>query len=321
MERLSVSAIKMLRCPLCMARLQRGDKEMLCVDTSCSRHFPVVDGVPVLINEAESVFSVDDYISRRATTVGLRKPSRLSTLLGKCVPGINRKIKSRHNFEKFVSLLHDQESAPKVLVIGGRVAGQGMESLLVNPSIELVESDVAFGPRTAVICDAHRLPFESGSFDGVVAQGVLEHVVDPYKCVKEIHRVLRGRGLVYAETPFMVPGHCERYDFTRFTHLGHRRLFRWFDEIDSGAVCGPGMALAWSYRHFVMSFTTSGMIRKILYVFTAFTSSFLKYFDSFLIDKAGTIDAAAVHYFLGRKSDTALPDRELLKKYRGAQLL
>ena len=94
-----------------------------------------------------------------------------------------------------------------------------------------------------------------------------------------------------------------------------------FDEIDSGAVCGPGMALAWSYRHFVMSFTTSQMIRKLIYVFTAFTSFFLKYFDRFLIDKAGTIDAAAVHYFLGRKSDTALPDRELIKKYRGAQLI
>jgi len=305
-----------------MARIQRVDEEMLCDDTACGGRFPIIDGVPVLLNEAESVFSIGDYISRRATTVGVRKQSRLSTfLLQNCIPSIGRRVNSGHNFEKFVSLLLGQSSAPKVLVIGGRVIGHGMESLLVNPSIELVESDVAFGPRTTVICDAHSLPFASGSFDGVVAQAVLEHVADPYRCVKEIHRVLKGQGLVYAETPFMVPGHFERYDFTRFTHLGHRRLFRWFDEIDSGAVCGPGMALAWSYRHFVMSFTTSQMIRKLIYVFTAFTSFFLKYFDRFLIDKAGTIDAAAVHYFLGRKSDTALPDRELIKKYRGAQLI
>jgi len=55
-----------------------------------------------------------------------------------------------------------------------------MKSLVDHPPIELVETDVAFGPRTAVICDAHRLPFENASFDGVVAQAVLEHVADPY---------------------------------------------------------------------------------------------------------------------------------------------
>ncbi len=82
------------------------------------------------------------------------------------------------------------------------------------------------------------------SFDGVICQAVLEHVLDPYRCVEEIHRVLRPNGLVYAETPFMQQVHGGTHDFTRFTHLGHRRLFRKFAEVDSGVVCGPGMALA-----------------------------------------------------------------------------
>jgi len=133
--------------------------------------------------------------------------------------------------------------------------------------------------------------------------------------------VLKKRGLVYAEIPFVIPGHFEQYDFTRFTHLGHRRLFRRFDEIDSGAVCGPGMALAWSYRSFRTSFTTSKIVRKLIYAIAAFTSFFLKYFDSFLIDKPGTIDAAAVTYFLGQKSDAVLSDREIIRKYRGLATL
>ena len=59
---------------------------------------------------------------------------------------------------------------------------------------------------------------------------------------------------MYAETPFMQQVCVARFDFTRFTHLGHRRLFRWFDEVRSGPVCGPGMALAWSYQYFLLSF-------------------------------------------------------------------
>ena len=55
--------------------------------------------------------------------------------------------------------------------------------------------------------------------------------------------VYKDDGLVYADTPFMQQVHMGRYDFTRFTYLGHRRLFRKFEEIDSGAVSGPAMAL------------------------------------------------------------------------------
>ena len=80
-----------------------------------------------------------------------------------------------------------------------------------------------------LICDANDIPFENGSFDGVVLQAALEHVADPYRCVEETHRVLKEKGLVYAETAFMQQVHGGRYDFTRFTRLGHRRLFRRFD--------------------------------------------------------------------------------------------
>ena len=93
-----------------------------------------------------------------------------------------------------------------------------MDPVVNNPAIELVETDVSFGPRTALICDAHNIPFAEGSFDGVVAQAVLEHVLDPYSCVAEIYRVLKPAGLVYVETPFMQQVHMGRYDFTRFTH-------------------------------------------------------------------------------------------------------
>jgi hypothetical protein len=77
------------------------------------------------------------------------------------------------------------------------------------------------------------------------------------------------------------------------------------------------MALAWSYQYFLWSFTTSRALRAFLSAFATLTSFFLKYFDAYLIDKPGTFDAASGYYFLGRKGDRLLSDRDLIKLYRG----
>jgi SAM-dependent methyltransferase len=234
------------------------------------------------------------------------------------IPSLSKRIKTKENYLKLARLL-GEDSPSKVLVVGSGDAGGEIDSLISNCSFELVKTDVTFGPRTVLIRDAHDIPFDDETFNAVIAQAVLEHVVDPYRCVEEIRRVLKKHGLVYAETPFMAQVHFGRYDFTRFTYLGHRRLFRRFNEIESGASSGPGMALAWSYRYFLMSFTSSPSLRALLWAFSGFTSFYLKYFDHFLIDKRGAMDAAAVYYFLGRKEDNVLSDRELIKLYRGAQ--
>ena len=70
--------------------------------------------------------------------------------------------------------------------------------------------------------------------DAVCVQAVLEHVVDPAGVVAEIERVLKSDGVVYAETPFMQQVHGGAYDFTRFTELGHRWLWRRFATIERG---------------------------------------------------------------------------------------
>ncbi|NNE07365.1 MAG: methyltransferase type 11, partial [Gemmatimonadetes bacterium] len=131
------------------------------------------------------------------------------------------------------------------------------------------------------------------------------------------HRVLKHGGVVYAETPFIQQVHGGRYDFTRFTDLGHRRLFRKFEEIERGSACGPGMALAWTYQYFLMSFATTRVTRALLRDFASLTSFFLKYFDSHLVDKPGTQDAASGYYFMGSKEGRVMHDRELIQQYRG----
>lgn len=316
--RLSHNMHELLCCPICHAKLKQTAEQLECTGPECAAQFPIVNGIPVLINEQSSVFSIDDIISNSKTFFGNTNEGKLKDTIRRFLPTISRNIKGKSNYRLFREVLLRQSISPRVLVVGGRILGQGMESF-ANTAIDFVESDVSFGPRTMLICDAHDIPFEDRSFDGVIVQAVLEHVVDPYRCSEEIHRVLQKDGVVYAETPFIQQVHGGRYDFTRFTHLGHRRLFRRFEEIDSGAVCGPGMGLAWSYEYFLLSFTTSRKLRALIRVFARLTSFYLKYFDYYLINKPGTLDAASGYYFLGRKTGQTLTDRDLIKGYKGAQ--
>ncbi|MCL1463445.1 methyltransferase domain-containing protein [Argonema galeatum] len=317
--KLTESTQKLLCCPVCRSKVVWENEQFQCTNSQCKSNFPVVEGIPILIDEKSSIFSFEDFLNYKDTTFDFQSQSKIKQFVSNLLPDINANVKGKKNYDKFLDLVMQQNARPKILVVGGGIVGEGMEDILSNPAVEIISSDVSFGPCTALICDAHDIPFADNSFDGVIVQAVLEHVVDPNRCVEEIHRVLKPNGVVYAETPFMQQVHMGRYDFTRFTHLGHRRLFRKFEEISGGPVCGPGMALAWSYQYFLLSFVKNKAAKNFVKAFTRLTSFWLKYFDYFLIDKAGTFDAAAGYYFLGKKSDRVLDDRELLKLYKGIQ--
>ncbi len=293
---LSSDMMDRLRCPVCRSALVA----LRC--TGCAREYPARGDVPVLLDGSISLFRPEEIVPET-----MRKPG-----LGRFLPELGENLKAAANYRRFVELV----GRGRVLVVGGRILGEGMEAL-ASSGLELVETDVALGPRTQIVCDAHSLPFADETFDGVIAQAVLEHVLDPVRCVAEMHRVLKPAGLVYAETPFMQQVHAGAYDFHRFTHLGHRRLFREFDEVDSGAACGPAMALAWSFTYFLQSFATSTRQRKVARAVGIMASYPLRFLDPLLIDRPATIDAASAVYFLGRKSGEPLPDRELTRQYRG----
>jgi SAM-dependent methyltransferase len=272
-----------------------------------------------LINTDSSIFSIKDFINQGNNSI-LKTKSKLERFIIDLNPSINLNLKGQENYKNFTQFILKRNNNPKILIIGGSVLGQGIEPLISGSSMEIIESDVVLGDNISVICDAHNIPFKDSSLDGVIVQAVLEHVVEPYICVEEIYRVLKEDGLVYSETPFMQQVHLGKYDFTRFTHLGHRRLFRKFEEISSGPVCGPGMALAWSYQYFLLSFVKSEIARNLVKGFARLTSFWLKYFDYFLINKSGSFDAASSYFFLGKKSDKILTDKELLSLYKGNQL-
>lgn len=308
---LSHYMIKNLQCPVTKSALTLSSGVLQSVDGNCL--YPLVNGCPVILNENNSLFKIETFRKEIQTTINLNQ-SRLSKFLANLMPSSSVNLKAKGNYKMLINSLPKKA---KILVLGGSYKGEGMQDFYSNRDFDLVGSDVSFGPDCDLICDAHDIPFKEETFDCVIVQAVLEHVVDPQRCVKEIYRVLRPDGYVYAETPFMQQVHMQQYDFTRFTHLGHRRLFRCFVEVKSGPVGGPGMALAWSYIYFLRSFSSSATISRYLVLFGRLTSFFLKYFDYLLIDKPGSFDAAAGLYFLGQKSGNILSDSNLLTQFKG----
>lgn len=320
-----------LRCPACRSPLLRLEDRFECRGIACGKRYPLVHRIPIFINDASSVFSIEDTVKQSSPhsdsgasyPMSSRHRGYLRAMWNACrrfFPNVSKNYRAHENYAQLVSLLKEIGPRPRLLIIGGAIAGIGSRGVLGDPTIDVVETDVAVRSRTMLVCDAHDLPFADTCFEGIIVQAVLEHVIDPHRCVAEIYRLLIDGGLVLAETPFMQPTHLAPYDFTRFTHLGHRRLFRHFEELSSGPTCGPGMALALAYTGFLTSFCRARWTRRIMRHFSAFSGFWIKYFDRYLLDKPGSYDTAAGFFFLGRKIvGYTLSDRELLTLYKGPQ--
>ena len=311
-----VDIADLLACPRCRASLRSVDDAMLrCTRTACpyaERGFPVLDGQPVLVDFERSILDADDVLASGAATLIARRPRGGWRRVARHVL-FGRNRAAARAADAVLAHRPDGDAPPLVLVVGGATIGAGADALYAAPDIRLVGFDVYRSAHTTFVADAHDIPLADGSVSAVWVQAVLEHVLEPATVVQEIWRVLRPGGVVYAETPFMQQVHEGAYDFTRFTHGGHRWLFRRFAELDSGVVAGPGTQLSWSIDHAVRSLTRSPLLGKV-----AKAACFWVRALDVLAGPRFALDAASAVYFLGRRSTDALTPKDMPGYYRGA---
>lgn len=298
-------------CPVDRKVLFKTDENLRCCH--CDREYPIINGIPILLNEDESVFRISDYCKSTAysgasgyggtldKTSGLKRAyRRFARRLSEApVPGAGL---------DFISQILDEIPHAKILVIGA-----GERHYRGN----VTYTDVAFAKGIACICDSHDIPFLDESFDAVIADSVLEHVCDPQRCVSEYMRVLKPRGFVFASIPFLQPVHMGAHDFTRFTYLGQRRLFRWFDEVASGRCGGPVYSGIHLFREQLLSLTDRHVPQTVLRLLGLLVTYPVRYLDPFFTRSNQSFNSGCAFYFLGRKREIPIPDREIISMFQG----
>lgn len=302
-------------CPVCHDALQHGGAGWTCQGPACRREYPLAGGRAVLISPENELFDVGQY---RAPATRRRPPWAPLT---ERLPTLSADLQDRAVYDRLIDLAQEDapRRPPRVLVVGSGSHTQAQWRARFRrtaPTITLC--DPSPDSPAEVAADAAQLPFRDGAVDVVITEAVLEHVPDPHRCVGELTRVLRDGGVVYSELPFMQQVHAGAFDFERFSHLGHIRLFRDFVHLDSGLVAGPGTAAGWALDALCKSLVRSRSATRVVGVVTRLSFFWLKYLDRLTRKAPAALDGASCTYFVGRKTTQALPDRELLAMYRGA---
>ncbi len=112
--------------------------------------------------------------------------------------------------------------------------------------MDIVNSDYHNRVVPDLAWDAQHIPLENESVDSAMATEFFEHYFDTQNAMKEIARVLRPDGVLFATVPFIWNLHEVPYDEYRFTPFSLRKHLEkaGFHNITIGALGGWKRALA-----------------------------------------------------------------------------
>ncbi len=273
---------KILACPKCKKGL---NKKLVC--SSCKKKYRCINNKPVFIKiqSASTDKTLDFFIKNIKWII----PS----------PSFNVFVKSNMKFFKKNML-----KKSKILIIGGGTHKLAKGVNILSEHLEnTINLEIVDGPLVDVIGDAHHLPFKNNSFDLVIIKAVLEHVKYPKIVVDEIHRILKKKGFVYAEVPFMQGVHGRPYDFQRYTKYGLETLFENYKIVKSDILIGPTASIIWIFREYLAILFSFN--NKYLYYFFNLVFGWIffpfKYLDIILIKLNYANNIAGAYYYIGKK--------------------
>lgn len=156
---------EVLCCPACKKGELAFIKDNQCVCEACGQTYPIREGVPILIVPGRSVLDPLQLAESEFSLFEAVPRSLIDRLIAKTTRPISRNVAAESNYNRLAADLSRSESESRVLIVGGSVMGAGADKLLNMNSATFIETDVCWGPRTQLICDAHDAPFKSETMD------------------------------------------------------------------------------------------------------------------------------------------------------------
>src|ERR1700732_275898 len=101
--KISVSIRELLRCPVCKAKLALMGDRLECTRPLCRSSFPIVEGVPILLNENASVFSIAETRPAGVAVAGVS--SHIKRALHRVLPDTSNNVKGKQNYHRLAELL------------------------------------------------------------------------------------------------------------------------------------------------------------------------------------------------------------------------
>jgi SAM-dependent methyltransferase len=305
-------ASNILCCPVCHGELRESETDLGMRDCEgCGQNYRINATNKLVLLPPRSVF-VEKSNEFQAASPVRRRPvvaQKLGMRIKRIVfPSTSQCRTAR---QQFVTKLTSSPQISKILIVGGATVGNGVDAIIHSPALESVVIDVYDTDVVDYIADAHSLPFKSEQFDGVWIQAVLEHVIDPVKVCSEITRVLKKKGVLYSEVPFLQDVHEGAYDFTRFTLSGHRNLFRNFIVLAHGSVDEGHVQMCWAIRSYVRTIPMLSLLETVAFYGCATLLRLLVMFQ----DKEKILDSASSTFLLGEKSTVMIKDDEVISFY------
>ena len=129
--KLSGAAKLQICCPSCKSSIDisKANDSIKCTNKECSLVFPVINGIPILIDEKTSIFLIDDIIQNKNTFFGDRSGC-IKRILLKFIPEISVNVRAAINFRIFAQHLLEKNTNPRVLITGSGIKGHGIDALL-----------------------------------------------------------------------------------------------------------------------------------------------------------------------------------------------
>lgn len=226
---------------------------------------------------------------------------RLSKFFDNCQYFVVKKIYGDHNDSVQVKAAINR----LFLLLPDKFVGLnvGAGKTRLHPNIKNLELEP--GNDIDYVGSVNEIPCDKNSFDVVIAQEVLEHVVSPSLAITEIFRVLKVGGYVYLQLPFIIGYHPCPNDYWRFTHQGVAELLdpSKFKVIETGISVGPAVGFYRILVEFIALCLSLGIgfLYKPAKLFAAIFCWPIKLLDGLLIRTVQADRISGGYYIIGLK--------------------